>query len=222
MIAVSDNHATDVILRLVPPGRVTATVRELGLRATTLEIPIAEMYRRAAERMAGVETVEQALPLLRTDPDLQPATAPWRTTAREVTDLLGQIWRDQAAPAELCGEMRQLLRACATSNGLPAAFPRSVRGGLAHKTGTLASVWSDAGVAEHPDGSRYAVAVLTRGDPGDGSRTELVSGRAIATAARLAVERVRAETASRAVSTCHASVGRPLGAPLPSPRPAST
>jgi beta-lactamase class A len=201
MIAVSDNHATDVLLGRVPPERVTAAMRELGLGITTLEITIAEMYARAAARMAGVTSFEEAIPLLRTDPDIHAPTAPWRTTAREIASLLGQIWRDQAAPAGLCAEMRSLLRACATSNGLPAAFPRSVGATLGHKTGTLASVWNDVGVVEYPDGSRYAVAVFSHGDPGDASRTELVWGRAIAAAARLAVEQVRTARAAQVAAS---------------------
>jgi len=195
MIAVSDNHATDVVLERVTPVEVTGQIREIGLRHTAIECTIADMYRRAQARMAGVETHEEALALLRTDPDLQPGTAPWRTTARDVTTLLGAIWHDRAAPAGLCAQMREMLRACVTSHGLASAFPPEVRATLGHKTGTLASTWNEVGVAEYPDGGRYAVAVLTRGDPGDGSRSELVIGRAIATAARVAVERLRADVA---------------------------
>lgn len=111
MIADSDNHATDVILERVSLEHVTATMHELGLEETTLEITISEMYRRASERMEGIQDPAEAAEVMRSDPQLQPETGPWRTTPREMSQLLAAIWRDECAPGDLCEEMRTILRA---------------------------------------------------------------------------------------------------------------
>ncbi len=76
-----------------------------------------------------------------------------------MTALLTMIWRDEAAPAEACAEIRRIMALQVWPHRLTSGFPSGVT--LAAKTGTLPAIRNEAGVVTYPDGSRYAVAVFT-------------------------------------------------------------
>lgn len=198
MIYVSDNHATDILLGLVPPARVTATMRELGLQQTTIETTIAEMYDRLLARLANVSDEAEALRLVREEFEGWPATAPWRTTPEEMTRLLAMIWRDEAAPPELCAEMREILLSQLFQHRLATGSSEEVKIGA--KTGTLAlsasaaepttGIRNECGVVQYPDGRRYAVAIFTRSENFNARDPD--ADRAIGTAARIVIDHLRA------------------------------
>jgi beta-lactamase class A len=189
MISVSDNHATDIVLDRVSPQHVTAAMRELGLTVTTLDQTISEEFRRLAAASSSSEL------------DLRPEAAAWRTTPAEMCTLLKSVWLDQAAPAELCGRMRAMLRSCLTSNGLDSRMRIAVQARTATKTGTLFLIDQEAGVSlvarneagvlEYPDGGQYAVAVYTRQVGGDPLLHDPSASWAIGTVAQLAVGYLR-------------------------------
>lgn len=184
MMSVSDNHATDVVLQRVPPGQVTAAMRDLGLTVTTLETTIKEFYARV---VAG-------------DIDPRPEVAHWRTTPAEMCRLLQAIWRDEAAPAAQCERMRALMRSCATSNGLDGGLPLDVQMTSGRKTGTLIGIEgegekrtvmlmrNEVGVVEFPDGRRYAVAVFTHAEGADLRIRDAAASRTLGTAVRMAID----------------------------------
>ncbi|HZM79827.1 MAG TPA: serine hydrolase [Candidatus Limnocylindrales bacterium] len=186
MIAISDNHATDLVLERVPPSQVTAAMRELGLTVTTLDMTIREFFARL-EALAEV--------------DQWPEVSAWRTTAAEMCRLLQAIWQDEAAPPQLCEQMRMMLRCCVTSNGLTAELPLAVQTSSGRKTGTLVAIdrqtgagmimRNEVGVVEYPDGRRYAVAVFTREDGADLATRVSTSTRAIGAAVRVALDGLR-------------------------------
>ncbi|HEY7071014.1 MAG TPA: serine hydrolase, partial [Acidimicrobiales bacterium] len=115
---------------------------------------------------------------------LDPATTN-RSTPREMTALLGAIWRDEAAGPAACAAMRRVLGLQVWPHRLASGFPADDVA-VAGKTGTLPPLRSEVGVVELPGGRRYAAAVFTRSrraslsDPG--------ADAAIGHAARLAVE----------------------------------
>jgi len=185
MIAISDNAATDIILGFVPPERVTAAMRDLGLRQITIDETIADMYRRAIERARSAKSPEEAEAGARAE--TQPENAGWRGTAEEMTALLAMIWQDEAAPAGLCAEMRELLYSQHAPHRFSAAFPDGIAIGA--KTGTTQHVRNEVGVIEYPDGKRYAVAVFTR--PQSPALRNPTADRVVGTAARLAIEHIR-------------------------------
>ncbi|MYZ41175.1 serine hydrolase, partial [Streptomyces sp. SID4917] len=74
--------------------------------------------------------------------------------------LLGLVWRDEAAPAAACADVRRWLEFQVWPHRLRSGFPDGVK--VSGKTGTLPSVRNEIGVVEYPDGGRYAVAVFTR------------------------------------------------------------
>lgn len=142
MISVSDNQATGIIAGRVGADRVNDTLRELGLGDVVFRHPT---YDTAAHDPAR----PFALPELGA-----------RTTPAAFTALLAAIWRDEAGSPAACAEVRRVLATQIYPHRLRAGFPDEVR--VAGKTGTLMGWKNEAGVAEHPDGSRYAIAVFTR------------------------------------------------------------
>ena len=195
MISVSDNTATDVLMRRLGPERVQATVEALGLAGTDVSATCEDILRVFVED-TGLSPEELKVPAPQLDPErlecnrsLDPAQTPNRSTPRQWAKLLRAIWLDEAAPAEACAEMRAIMKAQVWPHRLASGFGDGVV--LGAKTGTLIGIRNEAGVVEYPDGCRYAVAVFTRSFdwlPWHQLGADLVIG----TAARLAVEELRA------------------------------
>lgn len=189
MITVSDNCATDVICGIVGLDRVRARLDGLGLTRTRIPYDCRGLFATAAEDLGGpfdasaMPSDEQLAALRLLDPAQTDATTP-----REMTDLLGRIWRDEAGPAQACAEVRRIMSLQVWPHRLTAGFPADVA--LAGKTGTLPSVVNEVAVVTCPDGGRYAVAVYTRCSS-YALRQPLVD-RAIGEAGRLAVDALRA------------------------------
>ncbi|GAA1274433.1 serine hydrolase [Saccharothrix xinjiangensis] len=193
-MSVSDNTAADLLMRRVGPDVVPLLAAELGLGRTRvvggprqlLESMFADVGARDAAEFARVFPTlsEERVRALRVfDPDHTTSS-----TAREVTRLLGLIWRDEAGPPAACAMVRDLMSRQVFRTRLPSGFPPDVR--VSAKTGTLPGLHVEAGVAEYPDGGRYAIAVF--------ARTRRLATRridvdlAMGAAARAAVESLRA------------------------------
>jgi beta-lactamase class A len=188
MITVSDNCATDVVCEIVGLDRVQARLDAMGLTRTRIPYDCRGIFATAHEDLGGpfdpVGTPEQALAGLRL---LDPAQTD-ATTPREMSDLLGRIWRDEAGPAQACVEVRRILGLQVWPHRLTAGFPAEVS--LAGKTGTLPSAHNEVAVVTYPDGGRYAVAVFTRSS--SYSLRQPLLDRAIGEAGRIAVDALRA------------------------------
>lgn len=191
MIVVSDNAATDVVLELIGLDAVNATLAELELPGTVLvencrdliDGALAAIGPDAVARLATGDVDPAVLAGLRA---LDPLRTN-RTTARESTELLGRIWRDEAGPAEACAEARRILGRQVWPHRLRSGFPGPVK--VSGKTGTLPSIRNEVGVVEYPDGGTFAVAVFTRASTWDDPQPAIDA--AIGTAARIAVEHLR-------------------------------
>jgi beta-lactamase class A len=142
MISVSDNQATQLIACRVGADRVNATLHELGFAGVVFRHPT---YDTAAH--------DPSEPFGR--PELGAHATP-----RAFTGLLAAIWRDQAGSPAACAEVRRILATQVFPHRLRSGFPDRVK--VAGKTGSLLGWKNEAGVAEFPDGSRYAIAVFTR------------------------------------------------------------
>ncbi len=165
MLSISDNAATDALIARVGLEQVQATLQALGLTQTVLVSDLRGMIASLAAD-AGVPTVDELGSLSEAERDerlgrcraLQPEHAT-RTTPADMTRLLRSIWRDEAAPAAACAEVRRLM-AQQTSYRLAHGFPNEIK--VHAKSGSLMGrVRNEIGVITYPDGRRYAVAVFT-------------------------------------------------------------
>ncbi|GAA4737419.1 serine hydrolase [Phytohabitans rumicis] len=193
-MSVSDNTAADLLMRRIGPDVVPLLAAELGLTHTrviggprqVLESMFADVGARDAAEFARAFAAlpEQRIRSLRVfDPDHTTSS-----TAREITRLLTLIWRDQAGPPAACAMVRDLMARQMFWTRLPSGFPPEVR--VAAKTGTLPGLHIEAGVAEYPDGGRYAMAVFARTQRLNTRRIDV--DLAMGAAARAAVEALRA------------------------------
>jgi beta-lactamase class A len=142
MINVSDNVATALIAGRVGADRVNRTLAGLGVPEFVFRHPTYDMARH--------------------DPD-QPFAVPAlgaRATAEAATLLLSKIWLDEAGSPAACAEIRRILGTQVFTHRLRSGFPDEVR--TAGKTGSWMGWKNEIGVAEFPDGTRYAIAVFTR------------------------------------------------------------
>jgi len=193
MLSISDNTATDALIARVGLERVNASVRALGLHHTVLVSDLRGLIASISED-ADVPSLDALWSLPERERDirlgrcraLQPDQAT-RTTPSDMTRLLRGIWRDEAAPAAACAEVRRLMGQQA-SHRFAVGFPDGVM--VQAKSGSLMGrIRNEVGVVTYPDGRRYAVAVFTRSRTGAARQPAI--DRAIDAAAALAVEQIR-------------------------------
>lgn len=193
MLLISDNTATDILLRAVGGGEaVTARMRALGIEGIRADRPTAlliadagglslppenewtpEVFRRAFASMAP-ESREASAKAFREDPrDTATPDGMARLLVRvQNKDLL------KPASAEL---LLDILRRCRTGQArLKGILPAETM--VAHKTGSMPGVVNDVGIVTLPDGAGHlALAVFVK----NGAEPEKME-RAIAEIARAA------------------------------------
>ena len=138
MITVSDNTATNGLIRRLGMDRIDALAGELGLRRTSLRLEMIDF----GARLRGEENT---------------------TSASDMVALMRGIW---AGPI-LTSESRKLALGLLLGQRLVSriAFPVPPGARYAHKTGELDGVENDAGIFVLP-GRSFALAVLVEGDLG--------------------------------------------------------
>ncbi|WNG47507.1 serine hydrolase [Archangium minus] len=138
MITRSSNLATNTVIALVDPKRVTKTLRTLGARQMTV--------------LRGVEDGKAYEKGLNNT-----------TTARDLATLLAAIERGQAASPASTKAMRSILLAQELNQEIPAGLPPGTP--VAHKTGQISGVLHDAAIVYPSGRSPYVLVVLTSGIP---------------------------------------------------------
>ncbi len=193
MISVSDNTSADALLARVGLDEVNAVLADLGLAGTRVEHSCAELFTAMREDAGAADMAE--LSQMTTDPGviarlrvLDPARTS-RSTPRDMTRLLGLIWRDEAAGPESCSAVRRLMGLQVWPHRLASGFPYDDVA-VSGKTGTLPTIRNEVGVIEYPDGGRYAIAVFTRSI--GTAQNQPRADAAIGSAARVAVDHLRA------------------------------
>lgn len=169
MIGVSDNTATDVILRLAGgPEAASRRVRDLGVEGVTVDrseartfadlsgipewVPESELYRYAYFRM------RDSLPQAQRDAARERYGKDPRdnTTPEGMAELLARIHfgigMSEASRARLLDIMASSPSGPRRIRGL---LPDSTR--VAHKTGTMAGAINDVGIITLPDGGGHLV-----------------------------------------------------------------
>jgi beta-lactamase class A len=141
MIAYSDNTATNLVLDRIG---IAAT----GKRMEAWGFPHTRIY---AKVFKGSSTS--------IDPENSKRYGLGSTTAREMVGLLEKLHRGQAVNSAASKEMLDLLARCEDHEKFPRLLPESVK--VAHKTGSLSEIRTDAGILSFPGGP-VALCVLTR------------------------------------------------------------
>ena len=118
MIDVSDNTATNMLIRLVGRQHINHTMAELGLAQT---------------RLGDV---------IRSDGDIREL----RTSADDMLRLLSLIAARRVVSAQASDQMLQLLEGQRHNTLIPEPLPKNVI--VAHKTGTLHDTLNDVGIVE--------------------------------------------------------------------------
>lgn len=193
MLSISDNAATDAIIARVGLERINATTKALGLHDTVLVSDLRGLLASIAadagvaslDALGALSEGERAERLARCRA-LQPEHGT-RTTPYYMTRLLRSIWRDEAAPAAACAEVRRLMGQQA-SHRLAVGFPNEIK--VYAKSGSLLGrIRNEIGVITYPDGRRYAVAVFTCAHRRAARQPAI--DQAIGAVAALAVEQLR-------------------------------
>lgn len=136
MITHSSNLATNALITLLDPRRITLQTREWG--ATRMQV-LRGVEDNAAFRAGLNNTV----------------------TANDLVALFASLERGQVANRASTREMLSILEAQAFNDEIPAGLPPGTR--VAHKTGWITATQHDAGLVFPPDRPPYAIAILTRG-----------------------------------------------------------
>lgn len=166
-VSLSDNVAADALFGIVTPDEVDADLRRLGIGDLVVRHPIAELSRTPVEALPDDPDLAQALAARGGTPggghrvpqlDVTRASS---GTARGLVDLLDLLWTggDAIAPGA-AARLRWLLEQNVHRQRLwPDLASDSAT--WAAKTGTVLNLRHEAGVVEHADGERFAIAVLT-------------------------------------------------------------
>ena len=149
MIVRSSNVATNLLIDLLGAPEIDGTVRGLGVGGVSV--------------LRGVE-----------DGPAFAAGLNNTVTAAGLASLLERIADGSAAPRAACEAMLEVLAAQEFNEGIPAALPRAAR--VAHKTGSIASLYHDAAVVYPPGGRPYVLVVLTEGLDETSAAPALVAG----------------------------------------------
>ena len=147
MMTQSDNVATNALVRVVGgPDHVNEVARSLGAKNTLL-------YQKVSSERGAVPALDN------------------RTTPRDMAVMLEKIARKEAAGAQSCEYMVELMYTNELDWWLDAGLPADVY--AANKAGWLYKVYSDVGLV-NADGRRYVVSIMTKYGPEDVNEGELL------------------------------------------------
>ncbi|MBX3727886.1 MAG: serine hydrolase [Candidatus Sumerlaeia bacterium] len=149
MIQISDNAATNILIEMCGPKRITAAMRGLGARKSYVIRPLED----EEAFQAGISN---------------------RFTPDDLTRLMEAIDQDQAASPAACAEMRAILKGQRYRNLIPAGVPEGVEVG--NKTGSITAHRHDTGIVYAPFGTYYLtvlVAGVADGEAGNRIVVEL-------------------------------------------------
>jgi len=135
MITVSSNLATNVLIEIVDPKKVTNTMRELG--AEHIEV------------LRGVEDQKAY--------DLGLSNT---ATATDLMIIMKAIANGNAGTEEDCEAMISILKDQKWNDMIPLYLPTDVK--VAHKTGTITGVHHDAAIVYPPNGKSYILVLMSK------------------------------------------------------------
>lgn len=172
MLLISDNSATDLVLRLAGgAGAVTDHMRAIGLSGIRVDRPtlnliadwagVPRLPAEAEYTAAGFRNLSRAVPDSARAAAARTFDADPRDTAtpRAMTALLARLWRGELLDSARTALMLDIMRRSTTGAG-------RIRGMLApdvevsHKTGTIGGTTNDVGIITLPDSAGHVAVSL--------------------------------------------------------------
>jgi beta-lactamase class A len=135
MIISSSNLATNIVIDLVHPRRVTATARGLGARKI-------QILRGVEDTKAFEKGLINA------------------TTAVDLMVIFEKLAQGKVVDQQSCDAMIKILLDQRFNDIIPAKLPSDVK--VAHKTGSITGVQHDSGIVFLPDGRKYVLVLLSK------------------------------------------------------------
>ncbi len=189
MLLISDNSATDLLLRLSGgPEAVTARMRALSIQDMRIDRPTANLiadsqgYRLPPEAQWTPELFKKLYETT-TSESRRAAAARFAadprdtTTPEAMTGLLERIYRGEILNRDSGALLMDIMERCRTGETrlkgiLPAKTP------VAHKTGTMSGITNDVGIMTLPDGAGHvAIAVFVKSSEKDFAERERAIGQ---------------------------------------------
>lgn len=154
MIVRSSNLATNIVIEYIGAKRVMELMTQIG--ANDIQV------------LRGVE-----------DDKAYEAGMNNTATAYDLMLIFRALGENRVISEQASAQMLEILAAQEHNSGIPAGLPKGTR--VAHKTGSITAIAHDAGLIFRPDGSSYALVVLTRGfkKHSDASKTIAAISRAV-------------------------------------------
>lgn len=154
MVTVSSNLATNLLVELVSPDAVSATLGRLGAGEMRVVRGVEDQlaYERGLNNTTSAYGFARALLAIARAERGEPAAGISPDAARAMVRVLSR---------QRFGE------------GLPAGVPGGVV--VAHKTGSITAIEHDGGIVYPPGGEPYVLAVLTRGFREAGEAQRLIA-----------------------------------------------
>lgn len=184
MLLISDNSATDVLLRTAGGAEaVTDRMRALGIEGIDVNrstaqliadwvganLPPEDRWTPAVFQSAfeGVKPDEQKAAAKKFDADARDTSTPDGMAA-----LLEKIHRKDILKPESASLLLDIMRRCRTGEArLRGLLPQGT--GIAHKTGTIGGSTNDVGIITLPDNAGHvAIAVFVKSSDGDSAARE--------------------------------------------------
>lgn len=180
MIIISDNTATDVVMRRLGVEKIDGYMKELGVGNIHMAFDIRGIFDDMfGHDMADPKTYFGDWSQKRTPPDANRDGVAFAggsrnnaATPRDMTRLCAMIYRGEIISREACDGMLHILLQQTLNQRLPRFLPYGVP--FAHKTGTLSGIRNDAGILYARETDHIAITVFTRWD------AEAVSGDKVA------------------------------------------
>lgn len=165
MTIVSDNTATTMLMELVGPERVTATMHELGLSSIQVKMTVHEMFLHAfgIPDRADISVEELRAIAQRVQMDYGSRTFSRGTdnnvsSAADMTRLMTMIFKGEVVDRAACDEMLDILSRQQHETRVPLFLPWHT---VYHKTGTMRGLRNDSGIIRCHENSHVAFTIFS-------------------------------------------------------------
>jgi beta-lactamase class A len=165
MNIVSDNTATSMLMELVGPENVTATMHELGLSSMQVNMTVHEMFLHAFGIPDRTDITVEELRQVARDVQMDYNTRTFSrgtdndvSSAADMTHLMAMIYRGEVVDRAACDEMLEILSHQQYNARVPLYLPWYT---VYHKTGTMRGLRNDSGIIYCNEESHAAFTIFS-------------------------------------------------------------